>query len=189
MKLTYRQEVAIGLLTAFIVGSIWGAIIPSSHSSDSGNIDILVNLDIPSGQVISYKNVTVNWGTRYLFLFPLSLTYVTESVDITMKIINCTGGLQINATVDNQVVYSSLIEPGNANFTSRDSRVHFPSRQSVVDIDVQAVDDDVHIDYCEITYEHNIYGYYPLSQAISLTVFVAFGILIISRIARLRKSE
>ena len=186
MKLTYRQEVAVGLLIAFIVGSIWGAIIPSSHSSDGGNIDIRINLDIPSGQVISFKNVTADWGTSYQFLSPL---YVTESVDITMKIINCTGGLRINETVDNQVVGSSLIGPGNEDSTSHSSWVHFPSRQSVVDIDMQAVGNDVHIDYCEIAYEHHVNGYYPLSQAIGLTVSVAFGLLVISWIARLRKSE
>jgi uncharacterized protein YbbC (DUF1343 family) len=64
MRLGYRKQAALGVLIAFVVGAIWGAIVPTGFFQTGGNIDAGANIDIGDGTTKEFQNITTPWLIR-----------------------------------------------------------------------------------------------------------------------------
>jgi hypothetical protein len=174
IELSRRQEIIISFVLAAVFGFIWGSMFPGG-SSYGPELSLGRNdLNVEHGQVISAQSMKVEKPTSYVFPPPL---FVFEWFEFEVNVHNASGGvLRINFTRNGNVLRTDLVVGSQRIVVEGYGGYRF--HDSEVDVLLQALDENVQVEYIYIAVERGSKQYNPLVTATGYVILVAIVIFV-----------
>ena len=175
IELSRREEIILCLVSAALVGALFGSIFAGGSSHDGEVSAFREDLPIEEGQSVSAQSLQRGTSTHTSFPPPL---YVFESIEAEVHVHNTSGGiLEINFTRDDKVIRTELVQDAARIVLSGYGEYRF--RPSNLDVTLRAIDKEVRVTVL-INISRRTREYNPLAVAIGYTIFVGGIILLTS---------
>ncbi len=169
IDLNWKQELALVLIVAAVVGGLWGGLWAYSYEQSPLLNKSLQNLFVSKDQSISAKSFSEGSGGSYVFPPPL---YVFESLEYQVEVGNVTGGwLEVNLTRDGKVLRTELIFVSTRIVVS--GYEEFRSQVSNVDVVFTSKGYDTRVQWVYVQVTHWVRSYNPLFYSLGLMAAAA----------------